>query len=357
MSKPQNSKVVTKSHAAKPKNNSRSTGVYAPVAYAEKQIFPMGQTKSRRIQNSELVGSISGSANFTVQSQISLNPGLPSSFPWLSEIASKWQQFRFHKLHFRFVTRSPTSAKGSIILSPDYNPRELVPTTESQATNTQDAVEDVVWRELCCKLDVAAMFPLGPRKQIRVSKVAGDTSVYDAGRMFICTVGEADSSEIGKLWVDYDVELFVPQNSPNTYTGPLATSLFECGSSQSYTNNTEATLLFTNTIFDGLNLGLPSSGVFTLPAGCYRLRAIITCSDSAAETFAVTALVQKNGVTLDGGENFIRTAGVASNLNTLCIQTIGTFSGTDELRVRLTLVGATGTLLASTVSSLMIELA
>ena len=94
----------------------------AAVSYSNRQSFPnKGSNKSRRITSSELVGSIVGSTTFNSSQKFSINPGLAASFPWLAPIAAQWQQYCFHKLQYRYVTRSSTASTGSIYLSPDYN--------------------------------------------------------------------------------------------------------------------------------------------------------------------------------------------------------------------------------------------
>lgn len=203
--------------------NSAPRVTAAPVAVSSMQRSGFTNTRSRRIKNSEFIEDLFPNSNFAIQSY-AINPGLAASFPWLSTQATNWQQYRFHSLRYRFVTRTGTGTTGSVILSPEYNSSDQPPTDERQAMNSMDAVEDVVWKEVSTTLNVAAMFPLGPRKQIRSQSMAGDTTVYDAGVLHavLAYVGSAPSNtSVGKLWVDYDVELFVPQT---TNPGPRLSS-------------------------------------------------------------------------------------------------------------------------------------
>jgi len=319
----------------------------AAVAYSNKQSFPQKLQKSRRIQNSELVGSVTGSVAFSAAQKYYLNPGLPATFPWLSVTAAQWQQYRFHKLRFRYVTRTSTALLGSVILSPDYNPVELTPSSEQQASNTQDVVEDVIWKELCCVLDVNAMFPVGPRKQVRTAAVAGDISIYDAGRMFVCVTGEADASAIGKLWVDYDVELFVPQNSSAFSLGPTQTSMFTIGSAQTLTTTVPTVVDVDELVYDPLGIGSSAAGVFTPPAGTYLVSGYMAFNDSANENFSAVLTVFKNGAALRTESSSARmTISGASTGDsvTLPISDIVTCNGTDTVSFVATLTGAAGTL-------------
>lgn len=326
----------------------------AAKAYSQRQAFPqLNGNKSRRIQNSELVGTLLGSVAFTANRFV-INPGMAATFPWLSVQAAQWQQYKFNRLCFRYVTRTATDEKGSVILSPDYNPVDLPPNTEQQASNTQDAVEDVVWKELDCKLDPSAMFPLGPRKQVRTTNVAGDMSVYDAGRMFVCTIEEDSADPIGKIWVDYDVEFFVPQNSPSGSTGSLRTSEFGRITAQTLATGVATTLDFDAAFFDPLGIGNDAVGIFTPPAGTYLLVGFFTFNDNVAEVFAVNLDLEKNGAALSNPASSDATSAAVAALTefvSLPIQAIITCNGTDTVRVRCTLTGAAGTLILVSNSS------
>ena len=191
------------------------------VAYSSIQRFPRKSKQTERFTSRDLVATISGSTAFSTTKFV-VNPGLSSTFSWLAPNAVKWQQYRFSRLAFIYVTRSATTAKGSVILTPDYNPTDLPPADESHAFNNQNAVEDVPWKqEIICRLDVNAMFFSGPRKQIRSANISGDLNIYDAARLYVSTTGQADNSVIGNLYVDYDVELYVPQSSPLNGSAPI----------------------------------------------------------------------------------------------------------------------------------------
>lgn len=319
----------------------------AAVSYSNRQSFPnKGSNKSRRIVNSELVSSIVGSTTFSSSQKFSINPGLDASFPWLAPIAAQWQQYCFHKLRYRYVTRSSTSSVGSIYLSPDYNPKETPPTTEQQASNTQDAVEDVIWNSVVCILDPKAMFPFGPRKQVRSTNVSGDVSLYDAGRMFICVTGESSSAEIGKLWVDYDVELFVPQNSPSTYLSPSSMSMYTIsGATQVLATGAQEVAVFDSTgVYDALNIGSCVAGVFTPPAGCYYVTTNLAFRDSISEANTFTTILRINGAAVTPIAFDVSAAAGAVTFKTQNYNWIVPCSGTTTVEIVVQMTGAMGSL-------------
>lgn len=336
------SKQVNRSINANTNNKAKRNATQsAPVAYSQKQNFPSnGIARSKRFSGSELIGTIPGSVSFSAVKYV-INPGIDSSFPWLSVMAKQWQQYHFHKLCYRFVTRTATAEKGSIILSPDYNPRDLPPSTEANASNTMDAVENVVWANLECKLDPQAMHPNGPRKQIRSTNVPGDLNLYDAGNMFVCTTGEDDTADIGKLWVDYDVELFVPQNSPDGSTGAESMTVLRRLADQTFATGVSAYIDF-SIGSDENPLGITEvvAGIYTIPAGTYRLCGSFPMNNTVNEAFSASVTATLNGSSVITFSQAVSTA----TYHTLAIVGVFNSTGGDTLELGVTLTGATGVL-------------
>lgn len=316
----------------------------APVAYSSVQRFPRRSKQTERFSGRDLVAVISGSTTFATTKFV-VNPGLSSTFSWLAANAIKWQQYRFMRLAFIYVTRSATTAKGSVILTPDYNPNDLPPSDESHAFNNQNAVEDVPWKqEIICRLDVNAMFFSGPRKQVRSANISGDLNIYDAARLYVSTVGQADTSVIGNLYVEYDVELFVPQSSPLNGSAPISSSLYTATVAQTLTNGVETPAHFGSLIYDPLGIGSPVVGVFTPPAGNYIVQGFITVSDSNAEAFSCYIQVYKNGAAVNVINSYISNTGAAGQSYCIPFENIVTTDGTDTFHINIYVAGAAGTL-------------
>jgi hypothetical protein len=304
--------------------------------------------KSCRIAHRELIlASIPGSTTFTVQSVISLNPGLSASFPWLAPQAGQWEQYKVHKLNAIYTPLAPTSTQGTLTLSPDYDASDPTPTTETQLSDNLDTVEDSCWQDIECVLDVAAMMGLGPRKYVRPCAIAGDIKTFDVGKLFVASNNETGTTAIGKLWLDYDFEFFVPQNSPNPDTYPQQTSFFTRNANETFTSTTAAPLQFDSVIYDPLNFGPIAAGVFTPPAGVYRIEYQGSFQDSSNEEFVVDVQFLKNSATLLKGIGTIGNFSVpATGGYSVSIVGVIAFNGTDTFEVSVTLDGTSGTLLA-----------
>jgi hypothetical protein len=180
---------------------------------------------SSRIVHRELISSISGTAGFAIANAFALNPGIAATFPWLASQAASWEQYRFNKLRFCYYTRTGSNTPGSMLLVPDYDAADGPPSSEQIASSYEDVSEDAPWKDLCCDLRVSAMHSMGPRKFVRTAALLAnqDIKTYDAGNLYACTTDGAVANW-GKLWVEYDVSLFVPQLPPAGLPAELAVS-------------------------------------------------------------------------------------------------------------------------------------
>jgi hypothetical protein len=206
-----------------PRNNKgkgRPTAVAA--AYSTGQSSVPADIKatrdSCRVVHRELVASISGGSTtaFAVASTLALNPGISSTFPWLSSLAVNWEMYRFNRLGVRYYTRCGSGTAGSVIMSPDYDAADPAPSTELVASSNMGAVEDAPWKDQFLNLRPAELHALGPKKYVRSVALAAnlDLKTYDAGNVFICTVDSAAAAGWGKIWVEYDVTFYSPQVNP-----------------------------------------------------------------------------------------------------------------------------------------------
>lgn len=172
---------------------------------------------SIRIVHRELVGNVSGSSSsaFTSSQELEINPGIIATFPWLATIAQNWESYRMHRMRLRYYTRTSTSTVGSIIMAPDYDAADEAPSSEQAMSAYADVVEDCPWKDIVCELKPSSMHADNKRKIIRTGTLANnlDIKTYDVANLFVFTTGSATAAAWGKLWIEYDVELFTPQSS------------------------------------------------------------------------------------------------------------------------------------------------
>jgi hypothetical protein len=204
------------------------------ISFRDPQISSIGRSKqsgvvSCNIRHRELIAVIPGSVAFAV-SEYPVQPGLSTSFPWLSTIANKWEMYRFNSIAFRFISRSSTAFTGTVSLAPDYDSSDDSPTSYQQLSSYQGVVSDSPWTSILCQLSPRATQLVANNRYIRSSVLSDnqDIKLYDVANFFIATVGQAGTSSVGELWVEYDVVLSIPQIvdftsdsnlSSGTYTG------------------------------------------------------------------------------------------------------------------------------------------
>jgi hypothetical protein len=335
----------------------------APVALSRRvftaQPSIKANAKSCRIAHRELVdASVPGSTTFTVQNTLQINPGLAATFPWLAPQAQQWEQYVCHRCAVIWVPIAPTSTAGDVMISPEYDASETVPTTETQLSDNADTVVDSCWNSIVCNLDPSSMRGIGLRHYVRPCAVAGDIKTFDVAKVFIATNNETGTSAIGKLYLDYDFEFFKPQSSPSPATAPTQTSMFGLSGSQSYATTVAELVDFATTVYDPLNFGPAVAGLFTPPAGTYKIQSNVSYTDSAGETLTATISIHKNGTIVAHTGSQQAYLNVATGGGTITTFGIVPLNGTDTVSISLTLVGAAGTLaLTASQSVLLISLA
>lgn len=287
-----------------------------------------------RIRHREYIDNVQLHQLYTL-SDFPCNPGIEATFPWLSDVANSWEQYRFHSLRFRYITRASTATRGSIILAPEYDALDAPPTDEYQLTAYYGSVEDAPWKNILVKFDVDGMHPLGPRKFIRNSTqpLLGDLKTYDVGVLYIGSLDAIAGDEGfvgGKLWVEYDVELFVPQKNAPLRAGPAEPRLTVgfTGADRVITPGSFEPVDTTEEVVNTLGATYdPANGSikFDLP-GDYALRVdtdmIFTGTPAATGPNEVRALIQRSSDNGDTWQNLDAT-GTEVQQKRACMPFIG----------------------------------
>lgn len=176
-------------------------------------------TSSVRLKHREYLqdafnGPISNAFNNTV---FEINPGLSSSFPFLAQIASNFEEYKMHGLVFEFIsTTSPynsTSAMGSVIMAMEYNAAAAPFTSKPQMENSDFAIsarpdKSMLYGVECADNATNHLF-------IRTGTSDLPLTTTDIGLFNFATLSPlAAGTTLGEIWVTYDVELFRPKISP-----------------------------------------------------------------------------------------------------------------------------------------------
>lgn len=183
------------------------------VTTVTKPTFVRGPTNtSIRVRHTEYVQDlVPVDAKFDILFTEVLNPGNQSLFPWLSRLATNYEHYVIHRLaiHFRTLVSSATS--GQILLAVDYDCKDIAPSGKGAMLGYLGAVEGMVWSpDLCFVADGRALKSMGPMRYVRDSSTSNAAHDYDAGIMYICSAGASVTTDVGSIWVEYDISLHTP---------------------------------------------------------------------------------------------------------------------------------------------------
>lgn len=170
------------------------------------------------ISHKEFLGNITGSISFE-NSSFQLNPGLVSTFPWLSQLAVNYEEYSFEQLMFTYVSllseATASGAVGSVIMTTNYNAGNpaFVATTDmlnNVGTVSARPTDSPIIHGVECDDEKNIL----PSYYVRVGAVptGQDIKTYDQGLFQIATEGmPADNQLQGQLWVSYQITLRKPK--------------------------------------------------------------------------------------------------------------------------------------------------
>jgi hypothetical protein len=138
------------------------------------------------------------------------------TFPWANKIAQLYEEYDFEYLEFyykREVSEFAVNGQaGKIILSFDYDASDSAPTTKQQVEDTVPHADAMPCTPMLRLPIDCARIRKNPAKFVRFSALPPNTDLktYDAGNLFVSTVGCTNSSLIGELHVGYRCRLSEP---------------------------------------------------------------------------------------------------------------------------------------------------
>jgi len=177
-----------------------------------------------RVRHREFVMDVAGSADYHARA-LSINPSQPAAFPWLAALAQSYETYVFHSLRFEYMPSVGTSVNGVVLLAMDYDAADPAPPSKTDFMQTHGAVRGSPWDYTvlsCDKPDLNKLPQHFTRKSVWAG--VGDIKTYDVGNLFIATLGQTSTANIGELYVTYDVELRTPQPvipAPELYSANL----------------------------------------------------------------------------------------------------------------------------------------
>jgi hypothetical protein len=140
-----------------------------------------------------------------------INPGDSATFPWLSQVAGRFEKYKLHSLSFGYQNFCSRFNTGTVCLMIDYDPSDPSPTGKSQLLNSYGAKRSAVYNNLSCPMDTSKIRKdLIIRQTDRGTFTGGDLKLHDAGTLYYLLSDSDVQGDAGELWVEYDVTLSIP---------------------------------------------------------------------------------------------------------------------------------------------------
>lgn len=195
-------------------NNPSLTMLTAPVS--------MGTTVSRPrnkpsvtstsqgvvIKHAELASAVVAASDATYRClNFIANAGSSGLTPWLSNVATSYEKYRFRSITLRYVPMCSTASAGRVGIGFDYDSSDPVPGDRTEFFSLTSQMTSAVWAP--CSLSI---------KTDNVFRFVGthystDNKLVDLGQVLVYTEGTTSSLACGDLIMEYEVELIMPQQA------------------------------------------------------------------------------------------------------------------------------------------------
>lgn len=171
------------------------------------------------VRHKEYIGPIKGSIAFKTQYSIPLNPALQGSFPWLSGVAQRYQEYAFKGVVFHYIpssgaaVASTNAALGTVMIQTSYRASDSAPLDKVELLNEYCASESMPSESFIHPIECDPREnPFNIHYCRAVAPPPGEPLMsYDLGKTFVATQGQqVDDKVLGDLWVTYEVELKKP---------------------------------------------------------------------------------------------------------------------------------------------------
>lgn len=144
--------------------------------------------------------------------QFNVNAGLPNTCRWLSDIANRYERYKFKSLRFHYEPSCPATTTGTVAMAWDFDVLDDAPEDLDDAMTYGQAVRTNAFNPLTMVPDLKNGDP--DRSKFTRAGTVGrthDLKTYDVGVLYVMTLGVPVTISPGFITIEYTVELFVPQ--------------------------------------------------------------------------------------------------------------------------------------------------
>jgi hypothetical protein len=144
-----------------------------------------------------------------------VNPGISTTFPWLSSLSRSFQKYKVRNLRLEYKTACSTFLPGMVMIAPVFNIKDRIPTSKIELLEYSYCKRAPVWKDF--SVDVRGNDLSYKEYYIRdnASSNVSEEFLYDC--CYFCVAADGVTEEttyIGEIWLEYDLILEQPRR-PN----------------------------------------------------------------------------------------------------------------------------------------------
>jgi len=184
-----------------------------------------------RVKHREFIGQVAGTTtSYAVKANYAINPGNANMFPWLSGLASRFDKFRVHNLVFEYRHQVSTTVGGTVGAYVDYDPVDAPAGTLSDAANVYRAEMAAPYDDFSVRFNNRENSMKSYFMTTQSPSAVSEPQTHFPGQIIVFASGNPSSTDnIGNVWVDYDIELLLPQMTGSTFYAPNGAGMFSFG--------------------------------------------------------------------------------------------------------------------------------
>jgi hypothetical protein len=177
----------------------------------------MTTTRGTRFIHLEMFSSLNGTTNFSL-TEFDITPVNSNLFPWLSLQATGFDEYILHGVVFYFKPTFITGnlATGSVTMSTQYNPTSPPFTSIIEMVSNEFGVSgsgaSPLVHGLECAKNQSSGYVFDMPGPVRAGAVV-DLKNLQIGRFCVATQGQGFTTELGELYVTFDIEFLKPKLS------------------------------------------------------------------------------------------------------------------------------------------------
>lgn len=161
---------------------------------------------------------------FKIQS-FSINPGMLETFPWLANVAGRFEEYNIEGMLFEYKSMYSDAAVqiggslGSVIMATAYNAAKPLFASKIEMENYEFAMSAKPSVSMCHPIECARSQTPINELYVRTSSQSisdQDIKTYDLGRFQIASQGipcSGSALSLGELWVTYQIRFLKPRIS------------------------------------------------------------------------------------------------------------------------------------------------